>query len=51
MSKKIYSIFLKLTQAFCKCRQKIQNDEQIYMELKKIKQRKIKQVEVYYEHI
>jgi len=51
MSKKIYYIYFKLTQAFCKCRQKIQNHEQIYMELKNIKQRNIKQVKVYYEHI
>ncbi len=30
-------IFSELTQAFCKCHQKIQNDEQIYMELKNMK--------------
>ncbi len=30
-------IFLKLTQTFCKCHQKTQNDEQIYMELKNVK--------------
>ncbi len=33
--------FLKLTQAFCKRHQKTQNDDQIYMELKNIKQGKI----------
>jgi hypothetical protein len=31
-------IFLELTQAFCKRHQKTQNDEQIYMELKNMKQ-------------
>jgi hypothetical protein len=43
--------FSELTQAFCKCHQKIQNDEQIYMELKNMKQEEIKRVEVYYEQI
>jgi hypothetical protein len=44
-------IFLKLTKAFCKCHQKTQNDKQIYMELKNVKQMKTKRVEVYYERI
>jgi len=44
-------IFLELTQAFCKCHQRTQNDEQIYMELKNMKQEEIERVEVYYERI
>jgi hypothetical protein len=44
-------IFSKLTQAFCKCHRKTQNDEQIYMELKNMKHEEIKRVEVYYEQI
>jgi hypothetical protein len=43
--------FSELTQAFCKCYCKTQNDEQIYMELKNIKQGETKWIEVYYEHI
>jgi hypothetical protein len=43
-------IFSKLTQAFCKHHWKIQNDEQIYMELKNMKY-EIERVEVYYERI
>ncbi len=43
--------FLELTQTFCKCHQKTQNDEQIYMELKNMKQKKIEKVEVYYGQI
>jgi len=43
--------FSKLTRAFYKRHQKIQNDEQIYMELKNIKQEETKKVEVYYEWI
>jgi hypothetical protein len=42
MSISFYYIFLKLIQAFCKRHQKSQNDEQIYMELKNIKQGKTK---------
>jgi hypothetical protein len=42
-------VFLELTQAFCKCHQKIQNDEKIYMELKNMKKKETKKVEVYYE--
>ncbi len=42
-------IFLELTQAFYKHHQKTHNDEQIHMELKKMKQEEIKRVEVYYE--
>jgi predicted glycosyltransferase involved in capsule biosynthesis len=34
---------------FCKCHQKTQNNEQIYMEFKNIKQGETKHVEVYYE--
>jgi len=44
-------IFLELAQAFCKRHQKTQNDEQIYMELKNVKQEEIERVEVYYERI
>jgi hypothetical protein len=51
MSKNFDCIFLELTQAFCKCHRKIQNDEQIYMELKNMKQEEIKRVEIYYEQI
>ncbi len=36
---------------FCKCHQKIQNNEQIYIEFNNIKQGETKRVEVYYEHI
>jgi hypothetical protein len=51
MSKFLDNIFLKLIEAFCKCHQKIQNDKQIYMELKNMKQTETKKVEVYYERI
>ncbi len=37
MSKFPNCIFLELRQTFCKCHRKIQNDEQIYMELKNMK--------------
>ncbi len=43
--------FSKLTQALYKHHQKTQNDEQIYMELKNMKQKETKRVEVYYERI
>jgi len=43
--------FLELTQAFCKHHQKTQNDEQIYMELKNMKQEETENVQVYYEWI
>jgi len=43
--------FSDITQAFCKCHRRTQNDEQIYMELKNMKQEVIKRVEVYYEQI
>jgi predicted nucleic acid-binding protein len=43
--------FSELTQAFYKHHRKIQNDEQIYMELKNMKQEEIGRVEVYYEQI
>jgi len=43
--------FFELTQVFCKCHQKIQNNEQIYMEFKNIMQGETKHVEVYYECI
>jgi hypothetical protein len=43
--------FSELTQAFCKHHRKTQNDEQIYMELKNMKQEEIERVEVYYERI
>jgi hypothetical protein len=44
-------MFFKLTQTFHKCHRKTQNDGQIYMEFKNIKQGETEQVEVYYEHI
>jgi hypothetical protein len=44
-------IFSKLTQAFCKHHRKIQNDKQIYIELKNMKQEEPKKVEVYYDWI
>jgi hypothetical protein len=49
MSKFLDYILSKLTQAFCKPHQKIQNDDKIYMELKNMKHQEIKRVEVYYE--
>ncbi len=45
MLKFLNYIFSKLTYAFCKCHQKIQNDKQIYMELKNMK------CGIYYEQI
>jgi hypothetical protein len=51
MSKFLDCTFSKLTQAFCKCHWKIQNDKQIYMELKNMKQEENERVEVYYERI
>ncbi len=51
MSKFPNCIFLKLTQTFYKRHRKTQNDEQIYMELKNMKQEEIERVEVYYEEI
>jgi hypothetical protein len=44
-------IFSKFIRAFCKCHHKIQNDKQIYMELKNMKQEDITRVEVYYKRI
>jgi hypothetical protein len=51
MSKFLNYTFSKLTQAFCKHHRKIQNDKQIYMELKDMNQEETKRVEVYYEWI
>jgi hypothetical protein len=51
MSKFLDCIFLELTQAFCKHHQNILNEEQIYMELKNMKQEETERVEVYYEQI
>ncbi len=51
MSKLPNCIFLELTQAFCNPHRKTRNDEQIYMELKNMKQEEIERVEVYYEQI
>jgi hypothetical protein len=51
MSQFLNCIFSKFTHAFCKHHQKIQNDEQIYMELKNMKQEETEKVEVYYERI
>jgi hypothetical protein len=44
-------IILKLTKTFYKCHRKTHNDEQIYMELKNMKQKENERVEVYYERI
>jgi len=51
MSKFPNYIFSELTHAFCQRHQKTQNDKQIYMELKNMKQEETKKVEVYYEWI
>jgi hypothetical protein len=51
MSKFLDYIFSKLIQAFCKHHWKIQNDEQIYIELKNMKHEEIERVEVYYAKI
>jgi len=51
MSKFPNYIFSELTQAFYTHHQKIMNDEQIYMELKNMKQDETEKVEVYYEQI
>jgi hypothetical protein len=51
MSKFLDYIFSKLTHVFYKHHQKTQNDKQIYMELKNMKQKETKRVEVYYEQI
>jgi hypothetical protein len=51
MSKFHDCTFKKLTQAFYKRHWKIQNDKQIYMELKNMKQEETEKVEVYYERI
>ncbi len=49
MSKFPNCIFSEFTQAFCECHRRPQNDEQIYMQLKNMKQEEIEMVEVYYE--
>jgi hypothetical protein len=51
MSKFPNYIFLEPTQTFCKHHWRTQNDKQIYMELKNMKQEETKRVEVYYERI
>ncbi len=51
MSKFPNFTFLGLSQVICKRYQKTQNDQQIYMELKNMKQVETKRVEVYYEQI
>ncbi len=51
MSKFLDCIFSELIHAFCKRHRKIQNDEQIYMELKNMKHEEIERVEVYYVRI
>jgi hypothetical protein len=51
LSKFHHYIFSRLTQAFCKRHQKTQNDKQMYMELKNMKQEQTKMVEVYYVRI
>jgi hypothetical protein len=43
--------FLELEVAFCKCYHTIQNDEQVYMALRAIKQNNDEKVGVYYEQI
>jgi hypothetical protein len=49
MSKVHNCIFFELTQVFCKHHHKTQNDKQIYMELKNMKQEETKRGELYYE--
>jgi hypothetical protein len=44
-------IYLEFIQTFCKCHKNIQNDVEIYMELKNMKQEETKRVEVYYKRI
>jgi hypothetical protein len=51
MPKFLDCIFLELTHAFCQRHLRIQNNEQIYMELNNMKQEETKRVEVYYEQI
>jgi hypothetical protein len=51
MSKKFDCIFSQFTHTFYKRHRKTQNDEQIYMDLKNMKQEETKRVEVYYERI
>jgi hypothetical protein len=42
-------IFVKLQLAFCKRYRKVQNDEQVYLQLKNMKHDKNERVELYYE--
>jgi len=51
MSKFLECTFSELIHALCKHHRKTQNDEQIYMELKNMKQEEIERVEVYHEWI
>jgi hypothetical protein len=44
-----YCIFAKLQLVFCKRYKKVHNDEQVYLQLKNMKQKKNEIVEVYYE--
>jgi len=43
--------FVELQLAFCKRYQKVQNDEQVYLYLKNMKQEKNERVEVYHERL
>jgi len=43
--------FVGLQMAFCKRYKKVQNDEQVYLQLKNMKQEKNEKVEVYYERL
>ncbi len=45
----LYYTFVELQLAFCKRYRKVQNDEQVYLQLKNMKQEKNERVEVYYE--
>jgi hypothetical protein len=51
MSEFLECTFSELIHALCKHHRKTQNDEQIYMELKNMKQEEIERVEVYHEWI
>jgi hypothetical protein len=43
--------FAELQLVFCKRYRKVQNDEQVYLQLKNMKQAKNERVEVYYERL
>jgi hypothetical protein len=51
MGKYLDCTFAELLLAFCKKYRKVQNDEQVYLKLKNMKQEKNERVEVYYERL